>query len=179
MTRLTLHGDTLYTEGSLPSVGREAPKFSLATTSLTEVGLDRFGRVRKLLCIVPSLDTPACALSARRAAEVVRRQPDTALLLISPDLPFASQRFCETFGIDPAAALSTFRSPPFARAYGVQIVGGPLRGLLAHAVVVLDARNVVLHAELLHEVAGEPDYGRAGQALERERHGRRAVTVGP
>jgi len=175
MTRITLHGDALYTDGAPPVLGSQAPKFTLATTSLADVGLDHYGRACKVLDIVPSVEVPSCVLSARRLAEIVPRE--ALLLVIAPDLPFAIQRFCETHALERVVALSTFRSPGFARAFGVGIVSGPLRGLLARAVIVLDAQHRVRYAELVREITGEPDYGKVVHALDAAR--RPAATVGP
>lgn len=165
MTRLTLKGTPVYTEGHLPAPGHEAPRFTLTDKDLLDVGLEPFGTQRKLLAIVPSLEIPNCAASLRRLADLARPLPGVAVLAISADLPFASQRRLEAGGLERVVALSTFRSPHFARAYGVDIVSGPLKGLTARAVVVLDGHNRVLHAQLVRELTDEPDYLAAAAAL--------------
>ncbi len=166
MTRITLHGHAVYTEGSLPRVGAAAPKLSLTSSRLTDVGLDDFGHTRKVLYVVPSLETSLCAPAVRRIAGLVRHLADTALLLVSADLPFASQRLCDSFGLASAVALSTFRNPAFARGWGVQIVSGPMRGLPAQALFALGADHSVLHAQLVRELDSEPDYAAVAEALD-------------
>ena len=158
MATITFKGNPIQTSGELPAKGSVAPDFTLANTSLEDVSLRDFEGRTKILNVVPSLDTGVCAASARKFNEAVSQRAGTVLLNISVDLPFAAGRFCETNGLKNVVALSTFRSPDFARAYGVGIVSGPLAGLTARAVVVLDARNQVLHAELVPEIAQEPNY---------------------
>lgn len=158
MATITFKGNPIQTSGELPAKGSVAPDFTLANTSLEDVSLRDFEGRTKILNVVPSLDTGVCAASARKFNEAVSQRAGTVLLNISADLPFAAGRFCETNGLKNVVALSTFRSPDFARAYGVGIVSGPLAGLTARAVVVLDARNQVLHAELVPEIAQEPNY---------------------
>lgn len=157
MTRLTLNGIATYTEGTLPRLGHEAPKFSLTTSTLEDVGLDHFRTRCKVLNIVPSIELPSCRLSTRRLEECLRSLPHVALLTISRDLPFVADPGGDDAAWSRSITLSTFRSPSFARSYGVDIVSGPLRGLMARAVLVLDARNRVLHAELVRELSADPD----------------------
>lgn len=166
MTRLTLNGSPVYTEGHLPAVGQEAPKFVLTGKDMIDIGLEQFGTQRKLLNIVPSLEMPNCAASLRRFNDQARKLPGTVVLSISHDLPFSSQGRIDAAALDRVVALSTFRSPHFARTYGVEIVSGPLKGLTARAVLVLDARNRVLHAQLVREITHEPDYAAAIEALD-------------
>lgn len=162
MTRLTLNGIATYTEGTLPRLGHEAPKFSLTTSALEDVGLDHFRTRCKVLDIVPSTELPSCRLFTRRLEDGLRSLPNVALLTISRDLPFVADPNHDADGARPrSVALSTFRSPSFARSYGVDIVSGPLRGLMARAVLVLDAHNRVLHAELVRELSADPDCGAA------------------
>ena len=157
MTRLTLHGIATYTEGMLPQRGSVAPRFSLASPTLDEVGLDQFGARWKVLNIVPSTELPACRQSSRRLAESLRGLPQAVLLTISRDLPFALDRWSDGMPRSASVSLSAFRSSNFARSYGVDIVSGPLRGLLARALLVLDAHNTVRHVELVRELSDEPD----------------------
>ncbi len=157
MTRLTLNGIATYTEGTLPRLGQEAPKFSLTTPALEDVGLDHFRRRCKVLNIVPSIELPSCRLSTRRLEEGLRGLPNAVLLTISRDLPFIVDQHHDEAATSRSVTLSTFRSPAFARSYGVDIVSGPLRGLMARAVLVLDAHNRVLHAELVRELNQDPD----------------------
>ena len=164
MTRLTLHGIATYTEGMLPQRGSVAPRFSLVSPTLEEVGLDQFSGRWKVLNIVPSTELPACRQSSRRLAEALRGLPHAVMLTISRDLPFALDRWCDGMPRSASVSLSAFRSPSFARGYGVDIVSGPLRGLLARALLVLDAHNTVRHVELVRELSDEPD-GEAAVAL--------------
>ena len=165
MATITFKGNPIQTSGNLPAKGAAAPDFKLAKTDLSDVGLKEFAGKKKILNITPSLDTGVCATSAKKFNEAVSKLGDVALLNISADLPFAASRFCESNSLTNVVALSTFRSPDFAKAYGVGILGGPLAGLTARAVVVLDAQDKVLHAELVPEIGQEPDYAAALAAL--------------
>ena len=158
MATITFKGNPIQTSGNLPAKGAAAPDFKLTKTDLSDVGPKDFPGKKKILNIVPSLDTGVCAMSAKKFNEAVSQLSGTVLLNISADLPFAAGRFCESFSLKNVVALSTFRSPGFAKAYGVEILDGPLAGLTARAVVVLDARNQVLHSQLVPEIAQEPDY---------------------
>jgi thioredoxin-dependent peroxiredoxin len=165
MTRLTLRGDTVYTEGTLPLVGQIAPKLTLTTSTLEDVGLEHFGVRTKRLLIAPSFEMQACAGSLRRFSELLRCRSEVTLLAISQDLPIADRRVFASVIQQHAVALSAFRSPQFARSYGVDIVSGPLKGSIARAVLVLDGRNRVLYAHLMRDLAAEPDYTAALAAL--------------
>ena len=165
MATITLKGNPIHTSGELPAPGATAPDFKLTKADLADVGLKDFAGQKKILNVVPSLDTGVCATSAKKFNEAVSKLGDVALLNISADLPFAASRFCESNSLKNVVALSTFRSPDFAKAYGVGILGGPLAGLTARAVVVLDAQDKVLHAELVPEIGQEPDYAAALAAL--------------
>jgi thiol peroxidase len=114
---------------------------------------------------MPSLDTPTCATSTRKFNELAAQLPDTVVLAVSADLPFAAKRFCELEGLQNVGHLSTFRHPEFAAAWGVKLAEGPMTGLTARAVVVLDAHDKVIHSELVKEIANEPDYAAALKAL--------------
>ncbi len=165
MATITFKGTPVQTSGELPAKGATAPDFKLTQTDLADVGLKDFAGKKKILNIVPSLDTGVCATSAKTFNESVSSLNDVVLLNISADLPFAAGRFCESNGLKNVVALSTFRSPDFAKAYGVGITDGPLAGLTARAVVVLDAQNKVLHAELVPEIGQEPNYEAALAAV--------------
>ena len=165
MATITFKGNPIQTSGHLPDKGAVAPDFKLAKTDLSDVTLKDFAGKKKILNIVPSLDTGVCATSAKKFNEAVSALGGVALLNVSADLPFAAGRFCESNGLKNVVALSTFRSPDFAKAYGVGIVGGPLAGLTARAVVVLDAGNKVLYTQLVPEIAQEPDYAAALAAV--------------
>ena len=165
MATVTLQGNTIHTCGELPAVGSEAPDFALVNGDLQNVTLDDFKGQRKLLNIFPSMDTPTCAASTRKFNEAAANETDAALLMISADLPFAMSRFCTAEGIDRVTPLSMMRSRNFAKDYGVLITDGPLEGIAARAVVVLDENNKVLYNELVGEIADEPDYDKALAAL--------------
>ncbi|MBN8441095.1 MAG: thiol peroxidase [Thauera sp.] len=165
MSTVTLGGNPIEVAGRFPQPGDAAPAFSLTGADLADVGLAAFAGKRKVLNIVPSLDTPTCATSTRKFNAEAGNLADTVVLVVSADLPFAAKRFCETEGLANVKTLSTFRSPGFAADYGVAIAGGPLAGLTARAVVVVDANDKVIHAQLVPEIKDEPDYAAALAAL--------------
>lgn len=165
MATITFKGNPIHTAGDLPAQGATAPDFKLTKTDLADVSLKDFAGQKKILNITPSLDTGVCATSAKKFNESVAKLGNVVLLNVSADLPFAAGRFCESNGLKNVVALSTFRAPDFAKAYGVAIEDGPLAGLTARAVVVLDAQNQVLHAELVPEIAQEPNYEAALAAV--------------
>lgn len=167
MATVTLKGNRCETYGELPRVGSEAPDFRLVNADLADVSLADFKGKRKVLNIVPSLDTPVCATSARRFNEKAAGKKDAVVLVISADLPFAQKRVCQTEKIDGVVPLSMMRSKRFARDYGTLITSGPLEGVSARAVVVLDEQDRVLHSQLVGEIANEPDYDAALSSLER------------
>ena len=169
MATVTLHGDTIQLEGELPAVGAAAPDFRLVDRDLNDVDLGTFGDSRKLISIVPSLDTPVCATSSERFnKEAAGLDAKSVILVVSADLPFAMKRYCagSDSGIERLVALSMMRSRDFARDYGVLIADGPLAGITARAVVVLDAGNTVAHVELVADIGNEPDYAAALAALQ-------------
>jgi len=165
MSTVTLGGNPIDVSGRFPAPGDAAPALSLTGADLADVTLATYAGQRKVLNIVPSLDTPTCATSTRKFNAEANNLPNTVVLVISADLPFAAKRFCETEGLANVKTLSTFRSPGFAQAYGVAISSGPLTGLTARAVVVLDAQDKVIHAQLVPEIKDEPDYAAALAAL--------------
>lgn len=165
MATVTLEGNPINTNGDVPAVGARAPDFTLVNNKLEDVSLKDFPGKKKLLSIVPSLDTPVCATSTKRFNELVANRDDVAVLIISADLPFANGRFCSSEGVEGVETLSLMRGRDFAEDYGVLIVDGPLAGITARAVVVLDADDRVVHSELVPEIAQEPDYDKAMAAL--------------
>lgn len=165
MATITFKGNKINTSGSLPKVGSTAPDFLLVDGDLNNVSLENYRGKKKLLSIVPSLDTPVCALSTKKFNEAAQSRKDTVFLIISADLPFAMKRFCTTEGAGNVIPLAMMRSRNFAKDYGVLIQDGPLTGITARAVVVLDGDNKVVHAELVPEITQEPDYGKALAAL--------------
>ncbi len=165
MAQVTLKGNPLHTVGELPKVGSHAPALTLVRTDLSEVsGKDLAGQ-RVVLNIFPSLDTPTCAASVRKFNARANEKPNTTILCISADLPFAQKRFCGAEGLDNVVPASTFRNPEFGQAYGVTLLDGPLKGLLARAVLVVDETGKVIHTELVPEIAQEPDYNAALEIL--------------
>jgi thiol peroxidase len=165
MAQVTLKGNPFHTTGELPRVGSQAPSFSLTRTDLSAASAADFKGQRLVLNIFPSIDTPTCATSVRKFNAQASQMPNTTVLCISADLPFAAGRFCSTEGLDKVVPASTFRSPEFGAAYGVTLTDGPLRGLMARSVVVLDAAGKVLYTELVPEIAQEPNYDAALKAL--------------
>lgn len=166
MATVTLQGNSIHTNGELPEAGSQAPDFVLVNSDLENLTLADFAGRRKLLNIFPSLDTPTCAMSTRKFNEAADSQGDAALLMISADLPFAMTRFCAAEGIDRVTSLSMMRSRKFAKDYGVLIEDGPLEGIAARAVVVIDENDKVLYTELVSEISDEPDYDKALSALQ-------------
>ncbi|CBW73883.1 thiol peroxidase [Mycetohabitans rhizoxinica] len=165
MSQVTLGGNPIEVAGTLPAVGQKAAPFSLVGKDLADVKLNDFAGKRKVLNIVPSLDTPTCATSTRKFNEAASKLENTVVIVISADLPFAATRFCTTEGIENVITASTFRNREFAGQYGVEIKTGPLAGLTARAVVVLDGDDKVLHVERVSEIKNEPHYDAALAAL--------------
>ncbi|MFC4525264.1 thiol peroxidase [Dyella halodurans] len=161
MSHVTLKGQPVQVDGSLPANGAQAPAFSLVGKNLSDVTLASFAGKRKVLNIFPSIDTPTCATSVRRFNEKASQLDHAVVLCISADLPFAQARFCGAEGLDNVVTLSTMRGHEFLQDYGVAISSGPLAGLAARAVVVLDAHDKVIHTELVGEIADEPNYDAA------------------
>ena len=165
MATVTLQGDPIHTNGDLPAVGSQAPDFRLVTKDLVDMNLGDFSGKKKLLNIVPSLDTPVCAISTKRFNDFAKDRRDVAVLIISADLPFASDRFCSTEGVENVVTLAMMRSRNFAKDYGVLIEDGPLAGITARAVVILDDNDKVTYTQLVPEIADEPDYDKALAAV--------------
>jgi len=165
MAKITLHGNEFHTNGDLPATSQQAPDFLLVDGELNNISLDNYKGKKKLLNIVPSLDTPTCALSTKKFNDAAKSKSDTVLLIVSADLPFAMKRFCSAEGANNVIPLSMMRSRKFAKDYGVLIEDGPLAGITARAVVVLDEKNKVIYRELVPEIAHEPAYDKALAAL--------------
>jgi thiol peroxidase len=158
MAIVTLKGKPIEIIGTLPTVGSKAPDFKLVAEDLSDVTLSSFAGKRKILNIVPSLDTSVCATSARKFNERAKEIPNCAVAIVSADLPFASERFRTNEKLQDIVTLSMMRSKDFAKDYGVLMMTGPLAGLCARAVVVLDESDKVIYTELVPELAREPDY---------------------
>ncbi len=165
MATITLKGDPIHTSGNLPRLGAKAPPFTLTGGDLQDIELGDYAGRRVLLNIVPSLDTPVCGISTRKFNEHARRHSGDVVAVVSADLPFAQVRFCGNEGLENVVTLSTFRSR-FPEDYGVRISDGPLAGVTARAVVVIDAGGIVRYTQLVPEIGEEPDYREAIKALE-------------
>lgn len=165
MADITLKGNPIHTCGELPSVGMPGPDFTLTNVDLTDVSLRDFEGKKVVLNIFPSIDTPVCAASVRYFNQEVAQRRDTVVLCVSLDLPFAHKRFCGAEGLDRVLSVSELRQRGFGEAYGVRIVDGPMAGLLARAVVVLDGAGRVVYTQLVPEIVQEPDYAAVLQTL--------------
>lgn len=158
MAQITLKGNPINTNGTLPAVGDKVADFTLIKNDLSPVSLSDFKGQRLILNIFPSVDTGTCATSVRSFNKTASSLDNTKVLCISQDLPFAQARFCGAEGIENVEMLSGFRNPEFAENYGVKIVDGPLNGLCARAIVVVDENGTVQYTELIPEVVDEPNY---------------------
>lgn len=158
MATITFKGQPVQTLGELPQPGTSAPDFLLTTGDLQDVTLATYGDKKKVLNIVPSLDTGICAASARKFDKEIAKRENVVCLTISMDLPFASTRFCKTEGVANIVTLSQLRDRSFGKDYQCEMVNGPMAGLLSRGVVVLDETNTVLYTEQVPEIAQEPDY---------------------
>ena len=164
MAQITFKGNPVTTAGELPQVGSEAPAFQLTGTSLADVALADFAGRTLVLNIFPSVDTGVCATSVRTFNKRAGDLPDTRVLNVSADLPFALSRFCGAEGIENVDSASSFRSD-FGATYGVQMNDGPLAGLLSRAVMVIDPQGVVRYTEQVPDIGQEPDYDAALAAI--------------
>jgi len=167
MSSVTLEGEPLNVGGHFPRPGETAHSFMLVNKDLIDVSLSEFAGKRKVLSIVPSIDTPVCATSTRVFNQRASEMDNTVVLVISADLPFAQSRFCGAEGLDNVVMLSTMRGRDFHKDYGVMITEPPLSGLMARAVVILDENDQVIYSELVPEITQEPDYDAAIAALSR------------
>ena len=161
MATVMLKGNPVRVSGNLPGKGASAPEFKLTGKDLVDVTLKNYAGKRKVLNIVPSLDTPTCQQSTRVFNQKASSASNAIVLVVSADLPFAMSRFCGAEGLNNVVTLSTFRNRDFHDKYGVDIADGPLKGLTARAVIVLDENNKVLHSQLVSEIASEPNYDAA------------------
>ncbi|WP_336208446.1 thiol peroxidase [Nonomuraea sp. LPB2021202275-12-8] len=167
MSEVTFKGKPVTVGGTFPKPGDSAPDFRLVGTDLADHSLAEYGTATKVLNIFPSVDTGTCAASVRRFNQIAGENPGVVVLCVSADLPFAQRRFCGAEGLDSVTTLSLMRGREFFTDYGVAQETGPMAGLAARAVVVLDGANVVTHAELVPEISQEPDYDAALAALSR------------
>ena len=165
MATISSRGEIVETSGELPALGSPAPDFSLRKADLTPVGLSEYAGLRLVLNIFPSIDTPTCAKSVREFNQRAAAMPNTHVLCVSADLPFALSRFCGAEGIEQVETASVYRAPEFGQDYGVYMAEGRLGGLLARAILVVDENGTVIHRELVPEIAQEPDYDAVMEAL--------------
>ncbi len=165
MHKILFDGSSYETAGELPAIGSRAADVSLVSTDLSDMTLANWMGKRKVLNIFPSIDTPVCAKSVVAFDKLSEGHDDVAMLMISYDLPFAHQRFAKEHGLKHVVQLSAIRHAGFGDNYGVQILEGPLAGMFARAIVVLDENNTVVHRELVENIMDEPDYEAALAAL--------------
>ena len=166
MAQVTLKGNPSQTVGDLPAAGQPAPGFTLVDKDLKEISLQDYAGRKVVLNIFPSVDTPTCAMTVRRFNAEIGKRGNAVAVCASMDLPFAHARFCGAEGLDNVVSASAFRNPDFGERYGVSLTDGPLKGLFARAVVVIDADGRVVYNQLVPEIADEPDYDAALQALD-------------
>jgi thioredoxin-dependent peroxiredoxin len=165
MAKILFKGAEVNTNGDLPKVGSVAPNFTLVNTGLADVSLVDFKGKNVVLSINPSLDTSVCAATARKFNTTLSQLDNTVVLYITKDLPFAHNRFCTTEGIQHVVTLSDYRNLDFASAYGVLVQDGPLKGLMARAIVVINSQGVVTYTEMVPEITTEPNYDNVIAAL--------------
>ena len=158
MAKITLQGNTINTNADILKTGIDAPEFTLVDSDLKNISLSTFNEKYKILNIVPSLDTPVCAKSTKIFNEKASSLSDTVILTISADLPFAMKRFCSSEKLNDVVPLSMMRSRNFAKDYGVLLVDGPLEGITARAVIVIDKNNKIIYSQLVQEITEEPNY---------------------
>lgn len=165
MTEITLQGNKINTNGDVPKVGSVAPDFVLVDSDLNDISLSNYDGKNIILNIIPSLDTPVCQKSTKIFNEKASNLSDVVVLAVSADLPFAMKRFCSAESIESVKPMSMMRSRNFAKDYGVLLVDGPLSGITARAVVVIDKDKKIIHSELVQEIANEPNYEAALNSL--------------
>ncbi|HNX84258.1 MAG: thiol peroxidase [Bacteroidales bacterium] len=165
MAKITLRGNPVNTSGSLPEKGSKAPGFTLVKSDLSTLSLNELAGKKVILNISPSLDTGVCATAVRKFNQLAAGKENAVVLAITKDLPFAHGRFCSTEGITNVVTLSGFRDAEFGKAYGVDLIDGPMAGLYARSIVVVDENGNVIYTELVPETVQEPDYDKALAAL--------------
>lgn len=165
MATVTLGGNPVNTNGSLPETGSKLVDLTFTKNDLSAVSVSDYQGTRLILNIFPSIDTGTCAASVRQFNKLASELSNTKVLCISRDLPFAQKRFCGAEGIENVETLSDFQAGTAGKTLGIELIDGPLKGLLARAIVVVDENNVVLHSELVAEIANEPNYDAAIKML--------------
>ena len=167
MTTTKFKGTPVHIDGEFIRAGVQAPDFELVRGDLSPLKLSDLKGKRVVLNIFPSLDTGVCATSVRKFNKLASSLPDTVVVAVSKDLPFAQSRFCTTEGIANVVPLSDYRyTSDFAQKYGVLMTDGPLAGLLARSVVVINPEGKVVYTELVPEITQEPNYEAALKAVE-------------
>jgi len=165
MAEIKLHGNPIHTNGDLPPVGSQAPDFTLVDKDLNDVSLATFAGKKKILSVVGALDTSTCAVSTTKLEKLLAGRDDVVVLVISADLPPTQARFCAAEKIEQVKTLSMMRSRNFAKDYGILLTDGPLAGITARSIIVLDEKDKILHTELVEEFSEEPDLDAAFRAL--------------
>ena len=168
MAETAFKGSPVPLSGDLPQVGSFAPDFTLTGQDLSDVTLKAYAGKTLVLNVFPSVDTPVCAMSVRKFNAEIGKVANAVVVCISADLPFAHARFCGAEGLDHVVTASTFRSPEFGDDYGVRIAAGPMTGLMARAVIVIDGQGNVVYTQLVDDISKEPDYERALAVLSHE-----------
>lgn len=161
MAEISFKGKSIHTSGSLPALNTAAPDFILVDENLDNRTLADFKGMKKLIATAPSLDTGVCSSMTKHLDDFAKSHPGIAIIVVSADLPFAQKRFCLSKGVHHAKILSMMRNKDFGKAWGVLIADGPLAGILARSIVVLNAKDQVIYAELVAEITHEPDYPKA------------------
>jgi thioredoxin-dependent peroxiredoxin len=165
MAKITLKGNPINTCDDLPTVGTKGAEFKLTKVDLSDVCLADLAGKTVVLNIFPSIDTPVCAASVRYFNQEVAKRDNTVVLCVSMDLPFAHKRFCGAEGLDDVVSVSEMRSRAFGEFYGVRIADGPMAGLFARAVIVLDETGTITYTQLVPEIVEEPNYDEVLKAL--------------
>lgn len=165
MAQTKLGNDIVHTSGDLPAVDSKAPEFTLAANDLSEKNLKSYAGKNVILNIFPSIDTRVCAMSVREFNKRASVYPETVVLCIAKDLPFAFKRFCGAEGIANVETLSDFRNKGFSQDYGVEMTNGGMAGLFARAIVVIDKTGKVKHTELVPAIGQEPNYDAALESI--------------
>jgi len=165
MTTVKLKGNPIHTSGEPPQVGQKFPPFTLVDTELSERSSKEFAGKKKLIATVPSLDTPVCSLSAKKFNDAAKKHPEVMVIFVSADSPFAQKRVCGVENLQNIVTLSLLRSKKFAEDLGLLITDGPIQGVIARTVFVLDGDDKILYREIVPEITQEPDYEKALKAL--------------
>lgn len=166
MASVTFKGKPVHTLGNLPSIHMKAPDFKLVDKDLHDRTLHEFQGKRKILSTVPSLDTGVCSIMTKHLNEFAKKHPEIMILTVSADLPFAQKRFCEAEGVHNVLLLSMMRDKEFGKTYGLLMQDGPLAGILARSLFVLDEKDHILYVELVSEITTEPNYHKAFEVLQ-------------